>query len=502
MKRIISLVCALLMLLLSLSACAQRGNGDDTTTPPAADTTLGGSAESTEAPVTDGLPQDLSYPGESVVIVNRDFDYVKDEISVDEDDGDMLHSAISRRNSSMEERLGIKIVSEKITGNQYAVTDALKAAVSTSEHRYDIIANSCYSTIMYTAEGILRNLTDLEYLDLSQPYWSQGFNDAASIGNSQYMCTGAASLALYRLMFVTFFNRDLLETYKEKSLFDVVNDGQWTLDYQIRLGKDYYSDSDGNNAVNDGDTVGLITATLSYIDPYWSSCKNPILTKDSDNWYVYSVDVDRLATTLRKVTSLFYDANSYVIDSGGDTARHDAISKYFASDMALTATLRLCASEGEYLRNMTSKYGVIPMPKLDENQTDYYTFLHDQFTAFGICTPVDDARAEMLGAVLEYMAWSSSQIVVPVYYNVALKSKYMQDSASWDMLDKIYDGVYIDAGVIYTKSLNSVHQTPRNIVTSQIDSTASKFKSMARPVTDSLEKLQSNIRKLQEKQAG
>ncbi|MEI3058059.1 MAG: hypothetical protein V8T53_06710 [Eubacteriales bacterium] len=27
------------------------------------------------------------------------------------------------------------------------------------------------------------------------------------------MCTGAASLALYRLMFVTFFNRDLLTTW-------------------------------------------------------------------------------------------------------------------------------------------------------------------------------------------------------------------------------------------------------------------------------------------------
>ncbi|MEI3058061.1 MAG: hypothetical protein V8T53_06720 [Eubacteriales bacterium] len=96
----------------------------------------------------------------------------------------------------------------------------------------------------------------------------------------------------------------------------------------------------------------------------------------------------------------------------------------------------------------------------------------------------------MLGAVLEYMAWSSYINVVPVYYNVALKSKYMQDSASWEMLDKIYSGIYIDAGVLYTKVLSSVHQLPRKIVTDQVDTTASRFKQMKAPVEASLKRLQ------------
>ncbi len=498
MKRIIGLMCALLMVVTSLSACVKSGNGETTTaTLPQADTTVDAL---TEIETTDSLPQNLAYPGETVVILSRDADFVRDEISIAEEDGDVLHSAVIRRNSSIENRLDITLENEMVTGNAYAATQALQAAVQTSEHRYDIIANSCYSTIMYIAEGIMRNLADLEYLDLSQVYWAQGFNEAASIGNAQYMCTGSASLALYRLMFVTFFNRDMLEGYNEKSLFDVVNDGQWTLDYQIRLGKDYYSDNDSSNSVNEEDTVGMVSSTVSYIDPYWSSCDNAILTKNADNWFEYSVDIDRLSTTLRKVTELFYDADSYIITSGSDTERQNAIAKFFAADHAITATLRLCASETEYMRDMSSKYGVIPMPKLNEEQTEYKTFLHDQFTAFGICNPVDDERAEMLGAVLEYMAYVSYNEVVPVYYNVALKSKYMQDSASWEMLDKIYDGVYIDGGVLYTKSLNSVHQVPRTIVTSQNDTTASKFKAMTKSVTMALEKMQEDIKKLQDKQ--
>lgn len=210
------------------------------------------------------------------------------------------------------------------------------------------------------------------------------------------------------------------------------------------------------------------------------------------------MDVDRLSKTMQRVIALFYDANSYIVTSGGDSDRQNSVSKMFSEGLAATATLRLCASETEYLRSMKDKYGVIPMPKLDEEQDGYQTFLHDQFTAFGICQPVDDERAQMLGAVLEYMAWSSYVYVVPVYYNVVLKSRYMQDNASWDMLDKIYESVYIDAGVIYTKSLNSVHQAPRTIVTGKTDTTASKFKALKLSVTNSLTRLQDSIRSLQD----
>lgn len=74
----------------------------------------------------------------------------------------------------------------------------------------------------------------------------------------------------------------------------------------------------------------------------------------------------------------------------------------------------------------------------------------------------------------------------------------MQDSASWEMLDKIYSGIYIDAGVLYTKVLSSVHQLPRKIVTDQVDTTASRFKQMKAPVEASLKRLQESIRALQE----
>jgi hypothetical protein len=59
-------------------------------------------------------------------------------------------------------------------------------------------------------QHLYQNLLEIEHLDLSRPYWAQGFNEAASIGEALYMWTGAAALTLYRYMFVTFFNKDMI----------------------------------------------------------------------------------------------------------------------------------------------------------------------------------------------------------------------------------------------------------------------------------------------------
>ena len=70
---------------------------------------------------------------------------------------------------------------------------------------------------MYTAENHFANLKELQYLDLSRPYWSQGFNEAASIGDKQYFVTGAASLSTYRFISVSYTHlmsalKDVLST--------------------------------------------------------------------------------------------------------------------------------------------------------------------------------------------------------------------------------------------------------------------------------------------------
>jgi len=482
-----------IMLLPTFVACTDQA-GDDETTP-----VLGTSEESSSEEVTtqDNLPE-LDFGKEEIRFISRNSDWVRGEIAVEEQSGDLINDAIFNRNIAVEERLNIKIKNYEITGDNYAVSNEIRTAVKSGTDDYDIIANSVYSTIMYTSEKIFHNLYDCEYLDLEQGYWSQGFNQAASIGNAQYMCTGSIALTLYRYMFVTFFNKNMFEESNVGNMYEVVENGNWTLDRQYEIASGFYRDINGNGSADLGDRFGFLTTNKAYIDAYWSSCKLPILTKDSENYYVYSIDKDRMIVAVDKILNLWYNCpGSYIVESVSDSADQKAGASALAEGRAAMVTLRLVSVESDELKNMDDKYGIIPIPKLDEYQDRYYTFLHDQFTAFGIVSTVKEDRLQMMGAVLEAMASESYKSVIPVYYDIALKYRYAKDEESGRMLDMIYASIYIDPGVLYTKVLSSVHQQLREIIRSKNNAVVSTFKTLDKVVEKQVKTLNDSLAAMQ-----
>lgn len=485
-KKALALILAILTILPLAVACAETNVGtDDTTASPEATVAPSATDAVTEPVETElksaTLPDDLNFKGETVTILSRDAAFVSDEMWVDDQNGAMVNDAIYKRNEKVMQQLGVNIESIKLTGDAYLVSTELRNAASSGETYFDIAANSTYSTIMYTSENIFLDLTECEYLDLDAIYWSQGYNESASIGNSQYLATGAIALSLYRLMFITFYNKDLLEAAQYENLYTVVDEGRWTLDYQIQLSKDLFKDTDGSGTVSEGDTVGFASSSLSYIDPYWSSCDLPILSKDADNLLVFSLDIEKMSNVVDKLIVLFNESNAWFDTSSGDDGKQTAMSNLFTSGTVGTATMRLGSVETEQFVTMQDEYGIIPMPKYDENQENYHTFLHDQFTSIGIPSVIvnDKERVQMLGAVLEAMALESYKTVVPTYYEVALKGRYLEDSDSWRMLDMIYENVKVDAGVLYTKNIESVHQTPRDMVLNGRNTVASQMKKIS-----------------------
>ena len=67
------------------------------------------------------------------------------------------------------------------------------------------------------------------------------------------------------------------------------------------------------------------------------------------------------------------------------------------------------------------------------------------------------------------------------------------------MLDRIIDCFFIDAGVLYTKTISSVHQKMRTFIGTNSNNVASQMKVLARVVPAQLEKLLDGIRNIQER---
>lgn len=507
-KRCLALLLAILTVLPLAAACGSGTDESTTTTASAAVST-----DSTEATTTavveettagyevkDNLPADLKYNNETISIISRGRDWCKDEVSVEALTGDVINDAIYNRNAAVEDRLGVKIVNQLTTDkDNYSITETIRKQVQAGTDEYNLFANSVYATIMYTADNLFQNMTDLQYLDLDQPYWSQGFNEAASIGEAQYFATGAICLSMYRFIFVTFFNKGIFDENQVPYLYDVVNDGKWTLDYQRQISQNIYSDLNGNGTKDEVDRYGFITNhNMIGVDAYWSSCQLPILGKDADNFLVYNVNVERMSNAVDKINLLLHENDgAYLVANKSADAEQDDICRMFSQDQAAMTTLRLIHVESDDMRNMSNLYGIVPVPKLDESQEKYYSYAHDTMTAYGIPLTVVDDELQMVGAFLEAMASESQRTVAPAYYELALKTKYVSDEESVKMLDDIVNNFYVDAGVLYTKKISSFHQNMRTWIGSNRNTVSSMIKATERVMGKQLAELNEGIGALQ-----
>ena len=505
-KKSLALLMALLMLLPAALACGKTEEPAATTTAATTQASAEATTAATEETTTEGynvkdnLPEDLKFAGETISIISRGRSWCKDEVSVENLNGDVINDAIYNRNAAVQDRLGIEIVNYLTSGNDnYEITEEIRKQVQAGTDEYNLFANSVYATIMYTADNLFQDMTDLQYLDLEQPYWSQGFNEAASIGDAQYFATGAICLSLYRFIFVTFFNKNIFDENQIPYLYDVVNDGKWTLDYQREISQNIYVDLNGDGVKDANDRYGFITNhNMIGVDAYWSSCQLDILGKDEDNFLKYAVNVERLSAAIDKINLLIWENDGfYGVPKGGSDTEQDTICTMFAQDQAAMTTLRLIHVESEDMRNMTSLYGIVPVPKLDETQENYYSYAHDTMTAYGIPLTVIGDELEMVGAFLEAMASESYRTVTPAYYELALKTKYVSDEQSVKMLDDIVNNFYVDAGVLYTKQISSFHQNMRTWIGSGKNTVASMIKATEKVIAKQLKALNEGIGALQ-----
>ncbi len=408
----------------------------------------------TEQLYYDELPDSLDFDGRTVVVLSRTETFDYNEIDVTEMNGDIVHDAVYTRGRAVEDRLNIVIDnSGAIADNadMNAANNRLEKSVKADSPDYDIVAAWALGSAASAINGYLRNLKECEYLDLEKIYWSQGINESMSVGNGQYFCTGPMSLGYYRYMFVTMFNHILFDNYNMEYPYEAVLKGTWTMDRQNELASQFYTDINGDSVKDSADRFGFFTLTgtaTSLTDGYWAACNLRTTVKTEDNYYEYFVDVGTFSTAIDKILKLFNGSGSYA-EPAGKLNDDDVYKKFTQSETAMI-NMRLFNVETPLFRNMEDTYGILPMPKRDETQTDYYTLCQDQFIVYGIPSTVNDNDLQIMGAFLEALASESYKTVTPAYYEVALTTKFARDADSVEMLNIVSQNVYIDPAVCFS----------------------------------------------------
>ena len=495
--RILAAFLAALMLLGSLASCGETIETPESTPAGTQDTPT---VTEEETELTDALPDDLNYGGDEINIISRYREgWTSGEISVPELLGEDVNDAVYERNKAVEERLNVKIISHEENNNDPGVVvNKVATAVKAGTREYDIMAAACYTAVNESLNGTFANLRQTEYLDFEKPWWSQGFNEVVEYHGAQYAVTGSLLLSMYRFAFVTVFNKDLFTDANQTFLYEYVENGTWTLDKQIELVPLFHQDNGNGTQDYWGDIYGLVSNDFISVDPYWSSCMVDIIQKNGDGDYEMVFDAGKLHEVAEKTLHLFYNTDNSMFNIkhyGLDDEQND-IRELFSAGSSAMATLRIMELENDMMRNMTHQFGVVPMPKFDENQKEYRTLLHDQFTVICVPTTVKDDRLDEMSAVLEALCATSYKTVKPAYYETTLRTKIAQDPQSAEMMDMIIDNIYIDAGIIYTNALSTFHDKFRQIMGSKKNTVASQYKRVAVQAEKALIKMVEKLEKI------
>ena len=495
LRKLLALALAALMLF-PLAACGTSNEEDVTSS---ASTEAASEAETADQNYVCDLPSDLNYGDEEI-----NFLYVKvagraDELISESLGNGTIPDAVYERNLAVENQLKVKLNFVEHTTDT-AAQAAIQNAVKAGDRTLDIFVIGTYCGITPAISGCYLNLNAVENVDTSKHYWSQDYNEMMTFTseNKQYLATSPAALSLFRLTYLTIFNRDLFTDRQIPNLYETVDNGDWTLDYQYSLAADAWVDSDGSGKESKDDFYGFITGSCISVDAYCVASNIHLVTRDETGYMAYNSDtLDNLVSMAEKVSALYNAQGTYVFQGQpqDDIGLHYIMEK-FSEQKGLMATTQFLSIE-TYIEALTEfNYGVVPMPKLTAEQADYHTYVQDQVSSFGISAAIgDETRQAMLGAVMESLAYNSYTIVRPAYYDSALSLRFMQDPQSRAILDTMFETIAFD--YTYATGLGDVRGTLRSLLPSKNPAIASRAKGWERSINKQLERENKAIEKLE-----
>ncbi len=439
MKRTICMILTLLAASSAIVSC-----GDTATTPDSGTTQTGLSGETeTTAAQKEATPYEQmeARDFEQAVYTILDANTHKDlhiNIPGDSLTGELVNDALLTRDFALADRFNVQI--------QYVQdenTDKMKKSVQAGDNEFNLVIAELFGLSGCASANVLHNMEDLPYISLSEKWWSPLMHEALTLKDAMYYSASDLAPSIYQSPCCMFLNLKLYQDYDiDTDIYQLVLDGKWTVDALFELTKDMDQDlnNNGKNDIED-DFYGIAmqpteeTACAFLAGAGVSMCK---ITDDGNNLVLDIIDNAKSQETIEKLKKVCRNIPYKDIN--------DVINITFKSDRALFLQHKL-ETAAVHLRDMESDYLILPDPKADETQKNYYSFVSGYVSGF-VGVPVT-AESEMTGFVTEALARYSNAYIRPLAYETVYKQKDTRDPRSADVLDVLFDNLFIDFGAVY-----------------------------------------------------
>lgn len=435
----------LAVMLLSLAACAETpapDGGADSSAPDAPGSSAPPSGETETSAPADPLDAIGTYDfdGAEFAMYTRYTQLFYPSLDVTETTGDLLDEAVYLRNRKLEERYGFTF-RETAYYNTVEGNDAPRKLLTSGDATYQLITGRYLNMFNYAAEGFFTPVTELDKIDVSQPYWNAGMYETLSLAGKHFFAAGDFNISAYDFTHVLLFNKEMAQALATGDLYALVDEGKWTFDRFFAMTAAATDDVNGDGAMDEHDRYGYTSRPSAVLPAFWVAAGAEPVKKNAGGMTEFTAAGDEgFIDVYRTVLSQLRDTGVWYVSPDG-AAGDNVPADLFRSGSALFLDAKLY--EVNALRDCDVEFGILPYPKLNEEQKDYRARM-EGCELFGV--PLTNTAHEMTGVILEAMACESRASLIPVYKEKMLKSRASRDRESSAMLDLVFAGVVFDYG--------------------------------------------------------
>ncbi len=425
--------------MLSAVACAKPNEAEDpkqtTASTVGSNETVEGTVESEV--ITEYVPdiEKKDYDSDLNIVIGGTIP--ADHIVMTEEDssGDLLDTTIYERGVKIEEHLGVTCVIQD-AGSWTEYSGNVIRTVQAGDDDYQLIYTPVYQGVCdLVTSNVLYDFQDFDAVNLDAPYWNSNLMEEIAIQDDYFLGYNDTCLSLVKLIV---FNKDMLESYRLESPYDLVRSKTWTLPKLMEMSSGIYVDSSGDGR-DYKDTYGITGWGWVPLISLITSSGLKIVDRNAEGDYeiAYEHDKEKMINLIDMVFKLYNAEYSWFWKSTPDPDTQVSFSDG-------TCLFQFFSSDGLVgFRDKDIRFGVLPYPLWDEKQEDYKTLNWNGLMA----VPNTIRNPDMVGEVLEMMAYYTAP-VKNAYYEELLSAKLADAPDDVEMLNILWDTQVSDIGIV------------------------------------------------------
>ncbi len=332
------------------------------------------------------------------------------------------------RNSAIEKKYNIKLTLTDESGLP-TISERIKTEALAGTDYCDLIILQDKSFQALAASDLLINVRSVPYLNLNASYYFQNALESTTLGNYSY---GFSGDFIYKPenCYGVFFNRKLLSKTQLPDIYQLVRENQWDMENFLIFAEEVYS-----IVRSEGQKMSGVTSedsTEDLVNVFWAATGFQFLANEYGSRPELVFDHEYTQNFITSAKNIFFKSSSYSnnTEMALETFRNSE-SFFFIAPL----------SSADEVTGFGVDWGLVPIPKLDINQTAHFSYLDEGFCYAGFAKGTKDP--EFSGMVTSALFAASEglnqKIKVQSYLNL-----YLNSETDVEMMEKIIASPYYD----------------------------------------------------------